>query len=79
MRDWGAAGFGLRKAGDGDGEGEGEASEGVELDRDEEGAEGASWSEAASELVVDLRMVAGGWGRWTREERKRKKQASCKL
>lgn len=54
MRDWGPAGRGLRTAGEGDGDGEGEASEGVELEREEEGAEGASWSEAASELVVDL-------------------------
>lgn len=59
-RDWGPAGRGLRKAGDGDGDGVGEASEGVELEREEEGADGASWREVASELVVDL---------GTREER----------
>ena len=68
-RDWGPAGRGLRKAGDGDGDGEGEASEGVELEREEEGAEVASWSEAASELVVDLGTTEGVWGdRWSREE-----------
>lgn len=60
MRDWGAAGRGLRKAGEGDGDGVGEASEGVELEREEEGAEGASWREAASELVVDLRTKEEG-------------------
>lgn len=54
VRDWGPAGRGLRKAGEGDGDGVGEASEGVELEREGEGAEGASWTEAASELVVDL-------------------------
>lgn len=42
MRDWGPAGRGLRKAGEGDGDGVGEASEGVELEREEEGADGAS-------------------------------------
>lgn len=42
MRDWGPAGRGRRKAGEGDGDGVGEASEGVELDREEEGADGAS-------------------------------------
>lgn len=42
MRDWVPAGRGLRKAGEGDGDGVGEASEGVELEREEEGAEGAS-------------------------------------
>lgn len=60
MRDWGAAGRGLRKAGEGDGDGAGEASEGVELEREEEGAEGASWTEAASELVVDLEITEEG-------------------
>lgn len=60
MRDWGPAGRGLRKAGEGDGDGVGEASEGVELDSEEEGAEGASWREAASELVVDLTEIALG-------------------
>lgn len=53
-RDCGPAGRGLRKAGEGDGDGAGEASERVELEREDEGAEGASWREAASELVVDL-------------------------
>lgn len=53
-RDWDPTGRGLRKAGDGDGDGVGEASEGVELEREEEGADRASWREAASELVVDL-------------------------
>lgn len=60
MRDWGAAGRGRRKAGDGDGDGVGEAREGVELEREEEGAEGASWREAASELVVDLGTTEEG-------------------
>lgn len=59
-RDWCPAGRGLRKAGDGDGDGAREASEGVELEREEEGAEGASWREAASELVVDLGTTGGG-------------------
>lgn len=54
MRDWDPAGRGLRKAGEGDGDWVGEASEGVELEREEEGAAGTSWMEAASELVVDL-------------------------
>lgn len=52
MRDWGPAGRGRRKAGEG--EGDGGAREGVEMEREEEGAEGASWRDAASELVVDL-------------------------
>lgn len=60
VRDWGPAGRGLRKAGEGDGDGEGEASEGVELEREEDGAEGASWREAASELVVDLETRGKG-------------------
>lgn len=79
-RDWVPAGRGLRKAGDGDGDGAGEASEGVELEREEEGAEGASWREAASELVVDL-GTTGGWGgdRWRGEEAERKGPVSCEL
>lgn len=60
MRDWGPAGRGLKKAGEGDGDGLREASDGVELDREEDGAEGASWREAASELVVDLTDTALG-------------------
>lgn len=32
----------------------------MELEREEDGAEGASWSEAASELVVDLTEMALG-------------------
>lgn len=59
-RDWCPAGRGRRKAGDGDGDGTGEAKEGVEFEREEEGAEGASWREAASELVVDLTDTALG-------------------
>lgn len=60
MRDWVPAGRGLRKAGEGDRDGAEEASERVELEREEEGAEGASWREAASELVVDLRTAREG-------------------
>lgn len=72
-RDWGPAGRGLRKAGDGDGDGEGEASEGVELERQEEGALGASWREAASELVVDLEQHR------RKEERGRRKEETSQL
>lgn len=68
MRDWGPAGRGLRKAGDGDGDGVGEASEGVELEREEEGAVGASWREVASELVVDLEQHRQKEGRGRRKE-----------
>lgn len=75
MRDWVPAGRGLRKAGDGDGDGAGEASEGVELEREEEGAEGASWREAASELVVDLGTTRGGVeGRWRTDGGERKQR-----
>ena len=59
-RDWGPAGRGRRKAGEGDGDGAGEASEGVEAEREEEGAVGASYREAASELVVDLGITGRG-------------------
>lgn len=34
----------------------------MELEREEDGAEGASWSEAASELVVDLETKERGGG-----------------
>lgn len=60
MRDCGPAGRGRRKAGDGDGDGEEGTREGVETEREEDGAEGASWREAASELVVDLTEAALG-------------------
>lgn len=72
-RDWGPTGRGLRKAGDGDGDGVGDASEGVELEREEEGADRASWREAASELVVDLRR-----GRQM-DERGRRKEGTGQL
>ncbi len=75
MRDWGPAGRGLRKAGEGDGDGVGEASEGVELEREEEGAEGASWREAASELVVDLGTTEGKTDGGERKEKGRDKSA----
>lgn len=58
VRDWGPAGRGRRKAGEG--EGDGGAREGVEMEREEEGAEGVSWRDAASELVVDLTEAALG-------------------
>lgn len=74
MRDWGPAGRGRRNAGDG--AGEGGAREGVEMEREEEGAEGASWREAASELVVDLEREKRERGE---EERGRKGQVSCEL
>lgn len=82
MRDWGPAGRGRRKAGegDGDGAGAGEASEGVEAEREEEGAEGASWSEAASELVVDLGTTEEtGENRCRTVEGERKGLVSCEL
>lgn len=79
MRDWDPAGRGLRKAGEGDGDGVGEASEGVELEREEEGADWASWIEAASELVVDLRTAKTGKGDGRREEGERKGLVSCEL
>lgn len=75
-RDWGAAGRGLRTAGEGDGDGVGEASEGVELEREEEGAEGASWREAASELVVDLETTEEGR---QMEERGSRKEGTSQL
>lgn len=75
-RDWGPAGRGLRKAGDGDGDGVGEASEGVELEREEEGADGASWREAASELVVDLGQQRRGG---QMDERGRRKEGTSQL
>ena len=80
-RDWGPAGRGRRKAGEGDGDGAGEASEGVEAEREEEGAVGASYREAASELVVDLGItgrVRPGEEGWSPEEVERKGLASCK-
>lgn len=77
MRDWGAAGRGRRKAGDGDGDGVGEAREGVELEREEEGAEGASWREAASELVVDLGTTEEGED--TCKERGKRKEGTSQL
>lgn len=79
MRDWDPAGRGLRKAGEGDGDGVGEAREGVELEREEETAEGASWTEAASELVVDLGTAEPGKGDGRREEGERKGPVSCEL
>lgn len=51
----------------------------MELEREEEGAEGASWREAASELVVDLGTTEDGGGRWRREEGERKGPVSCEL
>lgn len=53
----------------------------MELEREEEGAEGASWREAASELVVDLGTTEDGEGgdRWRREEGERKGPVSCEL
>ena len=79
MRDWVPAGRGLRKAGEGDGDGVGEASERVELEREEEGAEVASWREAASELVVDLVTTEEGEDRCRGEEGERKGPVSCEL
>lgn len=75
MRDWVPAGRGLRTAGEGDGDGEGEASEGVEVEREEEGAEGASWSEAASELVVDLNTTEREVGDRRRGQERERKSA----
>lgn len=42
----------------------------MELEREEEGAEGASWREAASELVVDLGTTEDGRGGTDGGERK---------
>lgn len=78
-RDWVPAGRGLRKAGDGDGDGAGEASEGVELEREEEGAEGASWREAASELVVDLGTTEVGVGGRQMEGRGSREEGTSQL
>lgn len=52
----------------------------MELEREEEGAEGASWREAASELVVDLGTTEdGGVEGGQMEERGRQEEGTSQL